>query len=477
MKSSIVTYKKLDEHDDWRWDSEYLCFEPRHNKRYVYKPIGDVLTFSQYGISIDMNEEGNGYKIYRMNEISNMFCDRWINKHADISTDQVKKFKLKSNDVLFNRTNSQEFVGRTGIFKEFSDEDIVFASYLIRVRTNESKVLPEYLTAFLNTKYGVQDAKRRARISINQSNINAEELKRIKIPILSKVIQEQVRNIFNKSFDLLNKSEALYHSAEQILLSELNLLNWKPKPQLSFMRNYSDTQSASRIDAEYFQPMYRQIVNELVKYKNGYAFVGNTVKIKDGNFIPKDEVFYKYIELANISINGNITGFTEALGKELPTRARRKINTGDVIVSSIEGSLSSIALITESLNNALCSTGFYVVNSENINSETLLVFLKSNAGQLQLKKGCSGTILTAISKDEFAKLVIPKITDKIQEEIKTKITEMYNAKASSKQLLEVAKRGVELAIEKDELQAQKWIDVKLKDIRERVKNFYCDSGD
>ena len=452
----------MNEHDDWRWDGEYLCFEPYHNKRYVYKPIGDALTFSQYGISIDMNEEGDGYKIYRMNEISNMFCDRSINKYADILTEEVKKFKLKNNDVLFNRTNSQEFVGRTGIFKKFSDEDIVFASYLIRVRTKEDEILPEYLTAFLNTKYGIQDTKRRARISINQSNINAEELKRVKIPIIQKEIQEQIRNIFNKSFELVNKSELLYSQAEQILLSELNLLNWKPKHRLSFVKKYSDTQSSSRIDPEYFQPMYEQIVNELVKYKNGYAFVGDTVKIKDRNFIPKDEVSYKYIELANISINGNITGFTEALGKELPTRARRKVNSGDVIVSSIEGSLSSITLITESLNNALCSTGFYVINSENINSETLLVFLKSKAGQLQLKKGCSGTILTAISKDEFVKLIIPTIANKIQDEIKAKIAEMYRTKTLSHELLNIAKRGVELAIEKDEKQAQMWMDSELK---------------
>lgn len=465
MKSSVVTYRKLNEHDDWRWDSEYLCFEPRHNKRYVYKSIGNVLTFSQYGISIDMNEESNGYKIYRMNEISNMFCDRGINKHADISTDQVTKFKLRNNDVLFNRTNSQEFVGRTGIFKKFSDEDIVFASYLIRIRTNESEVLPEYLTAFLNTKYGVQDAKRRARISINQSNINAEELKRVKIPIISKQIQEQIRNIFNKSFELVNKSELFYSQAEQILLSELNLLNWKPRHRLSFVKNFSDTQAAVRIDAEYFQPMYEQIVKELVRYKNGYAFMGDTLEIKDRNFIPKDEVSYKYIELANISINGNITGFTEALGEELPTRARRRVNAGDVIISSIEGSLSSIALINKSLNNALCSTGFYVVNSENINSETLLVFLKSKAGQLQLKKGCSGTILTAISKSEFAKLIIPIIVNKIQDEIKVKITEMYKAKILSNKLLNIAKRGVELTIEKDEKQAKKWIDEELKRLR------------
>jgi len=399
-----------------------------------------------------------------MNEISNIFCDRQISKYADISPDEVKKFKLKNNDILFNRTNSQEFVGRTGIFKKFSDEDIVFASYLIRVRTDEKQILSEYLTAFLNTKHGIQDTKRRARISINQSNINAEELKRVRIPIVSKAIQEQIRRIFNKSFELVNESESLYCQAEQILLAELNLSTWKPKYKLSFVKNYSDTQNASRIDAEYFQPMYEEVAGELCKHKNGYGFLADLVNIKDKNFTPKDDVVYKYIELANISTNGNISGFTEETGKDLPTRARRKVNTGDVIVSSIEGSLESIALINSSLNNALCSTGFYVVNSGKLNSETLLVFLKSRAGQLQLKKGCSGTILTAISKDELTRIIIPKIDEKVQKKIKAKIEEMYQAKALSNKLLDIAKRGVEMAIEKDEKIAEKWINESVKKI-------------
>src|SRR3989338_6193909 len=195
-----------------------------------------------------------------MNEISDMFCDRTIDKYADISEKEVKKFKLKADDVLFNRTNSQEFVGRTGIFKKFSDEDMIFASYLIRFRTNYDEVLPEYLTAFLNTKYGIQDVKRRARISINQSNVNAEELKLVEIPIVSKQLQEMVKKLFDKGFELVNKSESYYREAERILLSELGLLSWEPRHRTSFIKDFSNIQASERIDAEYFQPKYDEVI-------------------------------------------------------------------------------------------------------------------------------------------------------------------------------------------------------------------------
>ena len=141
----------------------------------------------------------------------------------------------------------------------------------------------------------------------------------------------------------------------------------------------------------------------------------------------------------------------------MPTRARRKVSKGDVIVSSIEGSLSSNALITDEYDGSLCSTGFYVINSDEINSETLLVLLKSQIGQLQLKKGCSGTILTAINKPELENIVLPKIDAPIQHQIQQKITESFNLRKRSKHLLEFAKRAVEIAIEENEEKAEKWL--------------------
>ena len=462
MQYSIVRKSELSLHPDQRWDGEYLCFDPYKNKSLDYVPIGDVLSSSQYGVSIEMNEEGVGTKIYRMNEISNMLCNRTILKYAKLSLDEVALYKLKDRDVLFNRTNSQAFVGRTGIFRKFSDEAIVFASYLVRINPDPKIITPECLTAFLNTKYGVLDVKRRARISINQSNVNAEELKRVKIPLLCDKLQTKITLSFDKAFNLIQTSEATYRQAEIILLAELGLVDWRPKHCLSFVKNYSDTKRAGRIDAEYFQPKYEEIINAIQSYPGGYDTLENLTNLKDRNYYPKHEQEYKYIELSNIGGNGEITGSMQEEGQNLPTRARRKVSAGDVIVSSVEGSLDSIAFIGTEYGNALCSTGFYVVNSKNLNSETLLVLLKNAVGQLQLKKGCSGTILTAISKDEFSKIVFPKIKVETQIQIRQRVAEAFALRRQSKYLLESAKRAVELAIEQDEQTAMDWLESQAK---------------
>jgi len=467
MKCSIVNYKKLNEHDDWRWDGEYLCFKPGHNKKYSYKPIGDILACSQYGISIDMNEEGNGYKIYRMNEMSNMFCDRRINKHADILLDQMKKFKLKNNDVLFNRTNSQEFVGRTGIFKKFSDEDIVFASYLIRVRTNEDEVLPEYLVTFLNTKYGVQDVKRRARISINQSNINAEELKRVKIPIISKQIQEQIRNIFDKSFELINESELFYSQAEQTLLFELKLSNWKPKHQLSFVKNYSDTQTSERIDAEYFQPMYEEITKSITLSKD-YACLGDLATIKKC-IEPGSEAYQEdgvlFLRVSNLSKlgfkDGNQQYLTEELYKILKQYQPKK---GEILLS--KDATPGIAYYLKDKSAKMVPSGGILrlkINSEDkIYPEYLTLVLNSVIVQKQIERNAGGSIIKHWLVDQVKNTLIPILPLAKQKKIAEMTNESFYDRELSKQLLDIAKRGVELAIEKNEKQAEKWVDDEVK---------------
>ena len=235
-----------------------------------------------------------------------------------------------------------------------------------------------------------------------------------------------------------------------ILLTELGLANWQPKHELSFVKNFSDTQRAERIDADYFQPKYDEIVDAIKDYAGGWDTLGNLARVKDTNFNPDAETEYKYIELANIGSSGEITGCMVEQGEDLPTRARRKVSAEDVIISSIEGSLDSIALITDEYDNALCSTGFHVVQSDALNSKVLLVLLKSIVGQLQLKKGCSGTILTAINKAEFDRIAVPKIKKEKQAEIEQKVHESFYLRKRAKDLLAHATRAVEIAIEQDE---------------------------
>ena len=136
----------------------------------------------QYGLSEKMNEAGVGYKIFRMNEIiAGRMADNGNMKCADIPAAEFAKYRLNKGDVLFNRTNSIEHVGKTGLFD--LDGDYCFASYLVRVVPDPGKVLPLFLTLMMNSPAFQQEAKGKASKSINQANINATIMRNIKVPV------------------------------------------------------------------------------------------------------------------------------------------------------------------------------------------------------------------------------------------------------------------------------------------------------
>ena len=372
-----------------------------------------------------------------------------------ISEDDAERLKdntIVYKDILLTRTGAN--FGQCAIYLETNQAIASSHTFIIK----SGSLNPFLLTVFLNTRYG-RTMINRGMYGGSQSEIAPYFLKQIPIPAWRR-LQNGVERVYLRSQDLIESSKIKYGQAETLLLSELGLADWRPKQRLAFVTNFSAIHRAGRMDADYFQPKYDDIVDAIKSYHNGWDTLGNLVSIKDKNFKPSDNTQYKYIELANISGNGEITGCTVEQGKELPSRARRQVSEGDVIVSSIEGSLGSIALIEAEYDHALCSTGFYVVNSSKMNSETLLVLLKSMGGQMQLKKGCSGTILTAISKEKFREIVLPVISKEVQDKIQEKVVESAALRKESKRLLECAKHSVEIAIEQDEETAMEWLNKK-----------------
>lgn len=157
----------------------------------VLQPIDSLALAVQYGLSEKMNEAGVGYKIFRMNEIiAGRMADNGSMKCADISADEFAKYRLNKGDVLFNRTNSIEHVGKTGLFD--LDGDYCFASYLVRVVPDTAKVLPLFLTLMMNSAAFQQEAKGKASKSINQANINATIMRNIKVPVPPLAEQQRI---------------------------------------------------------------------------------------------------------------------------------------------------------------------------------------------------------------------------------------------------------------------------------------------
>lgn len=411
----------------------------------------DVSLNIQYGTSKFCDEQEGGYPVLRLNELHNAFIDTPQKYCHTLLSDEFEKLRLKKGDVLVIRTNGNpNIVGKAAVVLE--DTDYAFASYLYRVNTNE-QINPETLVAYLNCKYGRYEIDKNS-IKGNQTNFSPAKFRDISIPKFDITLQKAIKNLFYKANQCRLNADSEFVSAEQMLISAIGFNDFEPDTNNVAKKPFSESYAVTgRLDAEYYLPRYDSYINKIGTEET----VGSMCSLTDKNYAPNNETVYQYIELADVGYFGNIGEVEKVLGKDLPSRARRQVKAGQIIVASVEGSLQSCALITNGYDNALCSTGFYVLDSKRINSETLLVLFKSKPIQELLKQRCSGTILTAITKDELLDVPLPEIEAQAQLEIAKKVRESFALRNQSERLINLAKSVVEYAIEKDEIRAIKWL--------------------
>jgi restriction endonuclease S subunit len=176
--------------------------------------LGALCERIQYGLSSRLNTENKGYKTFRMNELVKGMCtDQGTMKCADISTDDYNKYKLNRGDILFNRTNSFEHVGRTGLFD--LDGEYCFASYLIRLTISDGLANPYYVNAFMNTKGFQAGIKQYASRAIGQANINAKSLAAYRIPLPPTKTQEAIVAELDAEQALVNVNSDLTERMEK----------------------------------------------------------------------------------------------------------------------------------------------------------------------------------------------------------------------------------------------------------------------
>ena len=140
--------------------------------------IGDIATDVRYGTSRPAKEDGK-YPYLRMNNLTyEGHLDLTDLKYIDIPDSEIEKCVVRYGDVLFNRTNSVELVGKTCVYN--LDYDTIIAGYIIRVRIDD-RILPVVLSNYLNSKVLKEQLRSMAKGAVNQANINAQELRGIPI--------------------------------------------------------------------------------------------------------------------------------------------------------------------------------------------------------------------------------------------------------------------------------------------------------
>lgn len=169
---------------------------------WVWKKLGFLTTGVEYGTSAKSSETGST-PVIRMGNLQNGHID-WSDLVYTSDPNEIEKYSLRKNDLLFNRTNSPELVGKTAKYK--GEKPALFAGYLIRINQIETIALSDYINYFLNSHIAKQHGNSVKTDGVNQSNINGEKLQNYPFPFCSIAEQSVIVNMLEKKLSLTDAS-------------------------------------------------------------------------------------------------------------------------------------------------------------------------------------------------------------------------------------------------------------------------------
>ncbi|KJU81876.1 DNA methylase-type I restriction-modification system [Candidatus Magnetobacterium bavaricum] len=464
MQYSVVNYKTVRENSDFRIDAEYYhpavlrrlnLLDNKHNDllgnlvKFVVGPFGSTVTVDKY---VDQSE----YRYIRNKDINGFVIGDDAPALIPKSVyESLKQFHIQKNDLLITVVGT---LGKVAIAQD-KDTHSIFSCKSTLLRPE--KINPYYLLTYLNSQTGQVFSLRGKRGAI-QEGLNKSDLEEIRVFLASPEFQNQIEELVKKSFYLINKSKILYCQAEQLIISALGLSDLKPKHELTFVKNFSDIRNAERFDAEYFKPEYEKIIDAVKKYKDGFNELGNLVKIKKG-VEPGSEVYQEsgvpFVRVSNLSkfeISDNNQQFiSEELYNELKIHQPKK---GEILLSK-DATPGIAYYLNEKTQKMIVSGGILrlKIDSQQVLPEYLTLVLNSAIIQKQIERETGGSIINHWRPDQVKTAIIPILKSDKQKEIKELIEKSFNYRRLSKSLLEISKRGIEMAIEKTEKEAEEWI--------------------
>jgi len=387
-----------------------------------------------------------------------------------------QKIALKKDDILLTRKGT---VGEIGLIYSENLKNVIISSEIMRLRLDKEKINPYFVAVFLNSLYGTAQI-RQSLHGLAFVSITQDALENIKIPILSDTFQKQIQNLVLQSYDEKEKSVSLYKKAEDTLLEELGLKDWKPETKRIVVggkeyeeeenisiRNLSEVLKADRMDAEYWEPKYEDIL-KTVLLKYDLLPLKSIFDFRRGVFISTDyyteektnRPYVRIKELTGrIGINEDeVIYISDAYQEDVADRLREN----DLVIAIIGDTIGKTNRVYEELAGGFCSnnTGRLRIRADakgKIIPEYAEILFQSIIVQNQIEKKKAQTGQPKISDGEMKSIFIPLLPLEIQQKIASLVQQSHEARKKSKELLEIAKRAVEIAIEKNEEEALSYI--------------------
>ena len=218
---------------------------------------------------------------------------------------------------------------------------------------------------------------------------------------------------------------------------------------MTYIRNSSEAFAAGRLDAEFFTPRVRDM---LARLDHDGVTIRDVAPVRKERFTPAASGEFQYIEIGGIGNDGAAQA-ESVPQREAPSRATQIVRAGDVITSTVRPIRRLSAVIDSRQDGHVCSSGFVVLQPRAIKPDVLLTYLRLPPVCALMDLHTSASLYPAISETDLLALPIPKISAATQQAIEKSALAARQARQRATQLLDAAKRAVEIAIENSEAAA------------------------
>jgi restriction endonuclease S subunit len=369
-----------------------------------------------------------------------------------LSSEDVGSTKkmFSQNDVLISRLRPYleevSFIRFNGKIKLASTEFIV-------LRPKNRGYYPEVLFSFLITK-PVQNILLWSIAGTEHPRFHEEYLLNLKFPNFSIEIQNRIKELVNEAWKFFSNSQSLYSQAENLLLEELGLKDFKPKYELSYTANLSEAFGAHRIDAEYFQPAYDELIQHLannfetILLKKFILNLQKGVEVGSENYQEEGKPF---VRVSNLSIHGFVERDQKYIDVELyqTLKDTYEPKVGDFLLT--KDATPGIAHVVKEPVEGIIASGILKlnINEDEIDKEYLALCINFIIGRLQIERDGGGSVITHWRPEQIKDLQIPILPPEVQQKIASLVQQSHEARKKAKELLDEAKRKVEEAIKNE----------------------------
>lgn len=321
-----------------------------------------------------------------------------------------------------------------------------------------------FLWAFLHSQHG-QNLMLRTSSQTGQPHLTLDSIYGIPVPILNMDFQEKFENIYHLVNKLKDGSKICYQQAEELLLSELNLKDWQPTEENIAEKSFASSFLASgRLDAEYYQPKYDELEDRIKSYYGGWDYLGNMFAVDTGEYseeyLPKSNRRKFYIRNTNIRI-GRIEVDDDYYVN--PHNFSKFTNEGDILTARV-GAIGSFGTVSKELSGSIYSDNVLslrLLHTQSFLPNVYTLYFNTRINRELMNRFSGGSVQPLITQTIIKSLPIPLLKLEVQTKLNENINKSFELKIKSKQLLEIAKTGVEKAIETDEGEATAWMNQQL----------------